>query len=442
MTPIGYLTLFFAYLVLVAPYRLTFLILALVSTWTAATVVEFGSTIWPFELCVAAFLARSASAPGANYILSRLKETPYSALVGLFGYGFAIWCLIAPVLFEGVEVFAPRLGIDDQLNARSFLRFGPSNVAQFMYWVSHTTLLLVFMGSRGFYNVKSVIDGVRAGFVVVLILSVWQLADKYLLIGFPYGFFLNSESYSLAWNAEVLGFNRLNGTFTEASVFSGNLAAIAAFFLLDFVVSHQKISFFLYSLCLLLIAASVSTSGIMAVFFLGVVHAIIEFYRFKRGGSGFVQFVLPIAVISFGVVFFYLRFSDAFNFLVLFKVDSLSGQSRSGADIHSLDVFLQSYGLGVGFGSHRASSLLMTALGCAGLLGIIYFSVALIYSVKCIFSFSDFGKGGSAVFGGPVFVYLVIGSISIPDANVAILWFFASLSMLFLPETRHRSLIG
>jgi len=63
------------------------------------------------------------------------------------------------------------------------------------------------------------------------------------------------------------------------------------------------------------------------------------------------------------------------------KVGSDSFVERSGADQQSYGVFLQSWGLGVGLGSGRASSFLATLLSTVGVIGTVLFAAVLVVVV-------------------------------------------------------------
>ena len=59
---------------------------------------------------------------------------------------------------------------------------------------------------------------------------------------------------------------------------------------------------------------------------------------------------------------------------VLFnKAESTSFQQRSFADYLALQIFTQTYGIGVGLGSHKANSLLLTLLSNTGVVGVVLF---------------------------------------------------------------------
>ncbi len=57
------------------------------------------------------------------------------------------------------------------------------------------------------------------------------------------------------------------------------------------------------------------------------------------------------------------------------KGDTGSFVNRMAADLYGLQLFAETYGLGLGLGSNRASSLITTLLSCVGLAGTLAFGV-------------------------------------------------------------------
>ncbi len=61
--------------------------------------------------------------------------------------------------------------------------------------------------------------------------------------------------------------------------------------------------------------------------------------------------------------------SAVFNDMIWRKAESVSGRQRAFWAGQSVSAFLQSFGLGVGPGSFRSSSLLTAVLGATGVIG-------------------------------------------------------------------------
>jgi hypothetical protein len=75
-------------------------------------------------------------------------------------------------------------------------------------------------------------------------------------------------------------------------------------------------------------------------------------------------------------------FTDVVMRMTVEKSSSLSGLQRSFWARQGLDAFIHSYGIGIGPGSFRSSSLLTAIIGCSGLVGISTFLLYLLHVLK------------------------------------------------------------
>ena len=106
--------------------------------------------------------------------------------------------------------------------------------------------------------------------------------------------------------------------------------------------------------------------------------------------------------------------------LLFEKMDSGSTENRSIANMQAWYSFIDSYGLGLGFGSFRASSLFATILVCGGI-PVFCVALYLLFSAG-IRLFSCKKNYASCLIGGAFFSYLIVAGASLPDANTPILW--------------------
>jgi hypothetical protein len=122
---------------------------------------------------------------------------------------------------------------------------------------------------------------------------------------------------------------------------------------------------------------------------------------------------------------------------VLFnKAESTSFQQRSFADYLALQIFTQTYGIGVGLGSHKANSLLLTLLSNTGVVGVVLF---------CWFLFVLFlSKRAAKMAPLPdirpfqlcLMGLLVIHLISNPNLSVMTLWLMIGALLAFQAAER------
>jgi len=110
--------------------------------------------------------------------------------------------------------------------------------------------------------------------------------------------------------------------------------------------------------------------------------------------------------------------------LIFDKLSSGSGAARLFADKTAMLNFADSYGLGVGVGSARASSFLTTLLATSGLIGFILFFAAVRSILRAVdrqhqnaaFSFAACASG-----------ILLGASLGVPDTTIPLLWILLGL---------------
>jgi len=92
---------------------------------------------------------------------------------------------------------------------------------------------------------------------------------------------------------------------------------------------------------------------------------------------GFVIAMMVIATVMAGFLVAVAANWAAINIILhntLFnKTGSTSFQQRSFADYLALQIFVKTHGIGIGLGSHKANSLLLTLLSNTGLVGVLLF---------------------------------------------------------------------
>jgi hypothetical protein len=112
--------------------------------------------------------------------------------------------------------------------------------------------------------------------------------------------------------------------------------------------------------------------------------------------------------------------SQAVFAMTVEKSEAMSFVSRVVADLGSLTILKNTYGLGVGLGSNRPSSLVTTLLSTVGIVGTMLFAIVLYRIVKVF-------PGRSAPSALQMSFWSLIGlfvaqSVGIPDINRPVLW--------------------
>jgi len=164
-----------------------------------------------------------------------------------------------------------------------------------------------------------------------------------------------------------------------------------------------------------------SSSSLAAVVLLTI--AILVFYPFycfpwTINRQRFQKLVLILGV---ALLIVFSPISTAMRSYTMDKSDTLSYVHRIYSDMHSMQLFVDTHGVGVGLGSNRPSGFIPSLLSCVGLPGTILFALMVIQILR------DAQKESSwmcwAVVG--VLMNMALGG---PDINQPVLWIFLAMT--------------
>jgi hypothetical protein len=199
--------------------------------------------------------------------------------------------------------------------------------------------------------------------------------------------FVRTASYAQvdAFEAGNTGLMRISGTFPEASTFATFTLPLFAYHLKLWLAGRDnRWSLALAGAAFLLLLISTSTTAYVGVVaYLGLVGGSAALKVMLNGGlRRLMVLVLIVVLASFGVgcavVFetdIAFRVGWIIERLVFSKMDSYSGVERAEWNMQAMRNFADTYGLGVGFGSARASSFLVVLLSNLGLFGTVSYGL-------------------------------------------------------------------
>lgn len=202
---------------------------------------------------------------------------------------------------------------------------------------------------------------------------------------------IRTASYAMLTEAVAGGFHRIAGAFSEASAFGSFSLACLAFSYTYWRRSRSQAAKWLAAVLLALTVLSTSSTAYvgLAILCIPVAWGISKsFFLGRATGEDLtivslmaLSGVAVMAVTLYNAGFFepFVRLLDA---MVLNKARSASGQERAYWNIKSLQAFLDTAGLGVGFGSSRASSWPIAVVSQLGLLGSLMMGVLLAYILR------------------------------------------------------------
>lgn len=178
----------------------------------------------------------------------------------------------------------------------------------------------------------------------------------------------------------LLGVRRLIGGFPEPSAFGIYTIGLYGFWLrIWFGAPRSLLAFVMLVTLIALLIRSTSSAAYfgLVVFTLGFFTW--QFRSVARSGHAVVlyallTFLMPVVVGAAVLAYqFVPALSDFANTIVFEKMTSASGSERMAWNLQALQNFADTYGLGAGIGSVRASGWAFAVLGSLGVLGAIFY---------------------------------------------------------------------
>lgn len=313
-------------------------------------------------------------------------------LLMLTGWGM-LSAAVLPRLFAGdvsvVSMNRAAFGAGDGVPI-DLLIPGSGNITQPLYVAGE---LAVFSVALIFLQLENGLQLAARAIIWVAGLNV--LAACIDLFGFYSGLGnllepLQTASFAFMPEAAFAGIKRINGTFPEASAFAGFTLPVLAF---CYVLYREGLwrrttgPLALASLVVLMLSTSSAGYGGIALYAAGVVAVSIA-SGFRRGGQTYLMHYLALAgwgALAITVLLIALpslreQAWSIFESTLLYKGESSSALERGEWNLVSWNAFLDTWGLGVGLGSARASSLPMVLVSNLGLPGTLLF-LAFIHQV-------------------------------------------------------------
>lgn len=244
-----------------------------------------------------------------------------------------------------------------------------------------------FIAISVFLQQKTItLQSLRKGFLALaamnLLLGVIDLLGKVAGFGDLLGP-IRTASYSMLVAVEQSGFWRIVGGFPEASSFATATLVSAAFTITYWRTTSSRLALFLSLGLSVLLVLSTSSSGYVAGAFMGIVLALSMLVAFARSMMSRKDITILglVAVLTACLLSAYLYderlfepLARLFDSTIWSKAQSGSAQERAYWNMKSIDSFIDTYGVGIGMGSSRASSWLVALISQLGLIGAVLVS--------------------------------------------------------------------
>ena len=387
ITFIGVVTLVLGIVALRLGTRFTITSLLALSLLGAAGAILLpgGGNISPAHLFLAFVVSAVLSEPFALrtvYRSSRFPNEGFWLICFVLYAGFSAYFF--PRLLQGVTQVNP-VGATLYGDSVGLVPLGPTsgNFNQSVYLLADAvcffSIIIFTRTAEAKYFIARALmfyAAANIGFAALDIVTFWT-NTAYLLD------FIRNAQYTFHLEESYGGLKRIAGSFTEASSFAG--ATVGAFgftFRLWLYGIEPMITFPLAAISLILLGISTSSTAIVSLILVLLFIILVEFIKLTKQQASreslyFLTF-FPV-VVFLCAVFVYLNegvFYSLQGYLdsVIFdKAISDSGVERSAMNTAALANFADTWGVGGGVGSIRASSFPVAVLASSGIIGTVLY---------------------------------------------------------------------
>lgn len=349
----------------------------------SAALVAGSNAVYPFFLTafvvaiavIAWFLSRQRGVPATT------EEAPGRRALLLFTAWCCLITVFAPLAFAGIPVLDPRAGVDEQVFRPNPLQFTVSNLAQLLY-VLLGVAVVIFLA-----RAPKLSPAVPAlGFGLGTGLSSLQLTAEAVGLPWPRHVFSNSPNVRYI-DMTSEGELRFRGLFAEPSMLATFSITALVFFIL--LASHRagraRAGYLaLAGLSLLNLLLSEAGTAVVAGAAIALVVVGRGLYRFLAGRSRWQPGLVGVGLAGFVVAVWFAPqiFASAVDLLSSKLGSGGSYEVRSAANLFSLQVLADTWGLGAGLGSNRPSSFATMLISCVGVVGTALFLAAVVPLVR------------------------------------------------------------
>jgi hypothetical protein len=308
-----------------------------------------------------------------------LREHISAVTACLLAYYAIVSAIVLPRLFAGdVTAFV----LIDGMIAEVPLAPSKGNINQTAYLLAGiATFLSLRISMYNRDSISVIRRGILAFVTVNVILGLLDFCGKMSGTG-DWLQPVRTASYDMLIDTEMTGFWRIVGGCSEASAFSALCLASISFTYTYWRSTGSVLALVLTVALLLLIIFSTSSTAYVGICFLTLIAIIPVVIKILTGRIGFQDLflfgsVLTVIVIALGLYLYnehlYDPFRDLIQTTIFEKADSESGQERAYWNEVGLKNFIDTYGVGIGMGSSRTSSLVVSVLSQLGILGTLLF---------------------------------------------------------------------
>ncbi|ATR19576.1 MAG: hypothetical protein DI601_19865 [Azospirillum brasilense] len=288
--------------------------------------------------------------------------------------------LLLPNAFEGKVIVWPQPTKDAVLYLATPLRASAGNITQTMYLLLNvaaavTTALYV---TRRDLNYQLFLKAYMVGGYLIFAISLWQFASRVAGVPFPTSFFHSNTGFAIV-EQNFGSIPRISGPFAEPAALAVYMSGVAFCSLWLCVRGHRvmwpQVSLITSTLTILL---STSTTGIVTV--VAGMPLTLCYAAVTGGGEGLQRTTRTLATLVVGSLLLLtpllilkpeiIDAVDKIAEITMSKQDGESYAERTSWDLDAVQATVSTFGLGVGWGSFRSSSLIPGLLANGGVPGL------------------------------------------------------------------------
>lgn len=390
MTSTGLLLIPLGLILVLLPWRYCLAGLTVFTMMSPAAVFNAGNFgLQPGYFLSLLLLGRTAIQIMADrFTFNRLVLGRMAPLFAFLALTFLVM-FIALCFFQGkIETLPGSAGFKSGMTQPFHL--ARENFTQLFYLLLNTALVYA-MGQAGARhareNLPKIWDrAICCGLLFSVLVCAWQFMSLYGGVYFPSDFFYSNAGYSRADSQSMVGLFRINGPFEEPSTLGYTFTGYLLYAWGCYAVRPTGTAIAMVVACIFCMMVSTSTTAFLGLFLFACVAVVdlasgrarlIPRAKDMTSGYVFVVTVIAAAIFTFAVTIAanWTAISVILHNTVFAKTESTSFQQRSFADLLALRVFGETYGIGIGLGSHKANSLALTLISNTGIAGLALFGL-------------------------------------------------------------------
>lgn len=363
------------------------------------------------------------------------------ALLLLVGLNALFWA--NAVFWDKVWVVSGRQLFD--LASAERYSFRAENLNQFAYLLLNTALALVLADRLVRLPAPTMLRAahiaIRGAFALATFFVAWDWLAHHFGWYFPDAFVHSNAFYAAAHEQSFGDIARVSGPFSEPSAlayaYGGFLAYASGCYLAD--RRARSLALVLVAVTALAISTSTTAYAVLALWVAGMVMAL-PLTRLRAGtaraaGRSGLAVAALVLLAAVGAGWFVHSHQDDIQVIyersIAGKTETGSYKSRTGADRMGLETFGTTWGLGMGLGSHRPSTLPVTLLSNVGLPGTLAFLVFIGLCLRRPHRYGRWPGNVRALWPLRAFTLgLLVGHlVSSPNINSQLLWLSLTLNL-------------